>query len=81
MSERPWARGMIAGLAGTLAITASQMIEMQLTNRSSSSAPIKQDKRSPQLTEFSQQPGKVFKASIWGMSFPWTLVVSTLLGA
>ncbi len=40
-----------------------------------------QDERSPQLMEFPEQPGKVFKASIWGMSFPWTLVVSALLGA
>ncbi len=34
-------QGLVAGLAGTIAITASQMIEMQLTNRSSSSAPMK----------------------------------------
>jgi uncharacterized membrane protein len=39
------------------------------------------DERSPKLMQFPQKPGKVFKASIWGISFPWTLVVSTLLGA
>ena len=34
-------KGLIAGLSGTVAITASQMIEMQLTDRSMSSAPVK----------------------------------------
>ncbi|QJW91198.1 vitamin K epoxide reductase family protein [Spirosoma taeanense] len=38
------------------------------------------DKRSPTLLTFPQQSGSVFLASIWGMSFPWTLTVSMLLG-
>lgn len=38
------------------------------------------DERSPEMLAMPQTPGEVFKASIWGMSFPWTLVVSTLLG-
>lgn len=38
------------------------------------------DARSPQLIKLSAQPWSVFKASIWGMSFPWTLVVSALIG-
>jgi hypothetical protein len=38
------------------------------------------DDRSPELVSFPQQSWTVFKASIWGMSFPWTLVVSTVLG-
>ncbi|EMR03339.1 vitamin K epoxide reductase family protein [Cesiribacter andamanensis] len=38
------------------------------------------DERSPTLMQFPQMPGKVYKASIWGMSFPWTLTVSTLIG-
>lgn len=38
------------------------------------------DERTPKLMEFPQNPWKIFKASIWGMSFPWTLAVSTLLG-
>ncbi|WPP51878.1 vitamin K epoxide reductase family protein [Catalinimonas niigatensis] len=38
------------------------------------------DERSPKIMELPQHPWKVFKASIWGMSFPWTLVVSTVLG-
>ncbi len=38
------------------------------------------DDRSPELINFPQQPVKVFKASIWGMSFPWTLTISTILG-
>lgn len=33
-------KGLIAGFAGTLAITISQMIEMQITGRSMSSAPV-----------------------------------------
>lgn len=38
------------------------------------------DERSPALLDLPQKPGSIFKASIWGMSFPWTLVVSTALG-
>lgn len=38
------------------------------------------DERSPEVMEFPQKPGKVFMASIWGMSFPWALVLSTVLG-
>ncbi|MBU2045909.1 MAG: SPW repeat protein [Bacteroidetes bacterium] len=38
------------------------------------------DTRSPELINFPQQPVKVFKASIWGMSFPWTYNVATILG-
>ncbi|MBI1355751.1 MAG: vitamin K epoxide reductase [Acidobacteria bacterium] len=38
------------------------------------------DERSPALASLPEQPGKVFASSIWGMSFPWTLVVSALLG-
>lgn len=38
------------------------------------------DERSPELMKFPQKPLKVYKASIWGMSFPWTLSVSTLIG-
>jgi hypothetical protein len=38
------------------------------------------DERSPELMSLPQQPWTVFKALIWGMSFPWTLVVSAALG-
>ncbi|WP_439490114.1 vitamin K epoxide reductase family protein [Algoriphagus sp.] len=38
------------------------------------------DNRSPELISFPQKPGKVFKASIWGMSSSWTLTLSTILG-
>lgn len=38
------------------------------------------DERSPELMEFPQKKGAVFKASIWGMSFPRGLVLSALLG-
>lgn len=38
------------------------------------------DERSPELMTFSMHPGKMLKASVWGMSFPWTLIVSAMLG-
>lgn len=38
------------------------------------------DERSPALMELPQKPWQVFKASIWGMSFPWTLTASAVLG-
>ncbi len=38
------------------------------------------DDRSPELMEMPQKPWRVFRASIWGMSFPWTLAVSSALG-
>ena len=40
----------------------------------------KSDERSPELAEFAEKPWKVFKASIWGMSAPWKLTLSTILG-
>lgn len=41
---------------------------------------VNKDERSPQLMEFSNNPWKVIKASLWGISLPWTLVVSSFLG-
>lgn len=38
------------------------------------------DERTPELVSLPERPGAVFLASIWGMSFPWTLVASILLG-
>jgi len=38
------------------------------------------DQRSPEMAEFNDSPWKVFKSSIWGMSFPWMLTTSTILG-
>lgn len=38
------------------------------------------DERSPELMELPEKPAAVFKASVWGMSVPWTLGISTLLG-
>ena len=38
------------------------------------------DERSPELQSLPQQPGSVLAASIWGMSFPWTLTASAVLG-
>jgi len=38
------------------------------------------DERSPELATFVDSPWKVFKASIWGMTAPWTLTVSVIIG-
>lgn len=38
------------------------------------------DERTPGMATLPEQPGEVAAASIWGMSFPWTLVVSAALG-
>jgi hypothetical protein len=38
------------------------------------------DERSAELIELPQKPLAVFKSSVWGMSIPWTLAVSTLIG-
>ena len=39
-----------------------------------------EDKRTTDLTEFPNKPAAVFKSSVWGMSVPWTLGISTVLG-
>jgi hypothetical protein len=38
------------------------------------------DERAPELMALPEKPGAVFRASIWGMSFPWTLGVAALVG-
>lgn len=38
------------------------------------------DERSPALASLPEQPGAVLRASLWGMSVPWTLAVSAALG-
>lgn len=38
------------------------------------------DERSPELLNLPQRPWKVFLSSIWGMSFPWTLMTTTGFG-
>jgi hypothetical protein len=38
------------------------------------------DERTPALMSLPEQPRRVLLASIWGMSFPWTLVGSSVLG-
>ncbi len=38
------------------------------------------DERTTPLMAFPQKPWSVFKASIWGMSFPWTLVAAGVVG-
>ncbi len=38
------------------------------------------DERTPALIDFPDRPGALCKASIWGMSFPWTLSACSILG-
>ncbi|MBW3553202.1 MAG: vitamin K epoxide reductase family protein [Gemmatimonadetes bacterium] len=38
------------------------------------------DERTPPLHTLPDQPGTVLAASVWGMSVPWTLALSTALG-
>ncbi|MFL9845257.1 vitamin K epoxide reductase family protein [Flavobacterium rhizosphaerae] len=38
------------------------------------------DERSPKLQELPQKPGQVIAASLWGMSYPITLIISTIIG-
>lgn len=38
------------------------------------------DDRSPELMSLPARPGAVAAASLWGMTFPWTLVLSAALG-
>lgn len=38
------------------------------------------DERSPALVELPQRFGRVFAASIWGMSFPWNLLAAAAIG-
>lgn len=38
------------------------------------------DERTPEMMSLPEQPGAVVRASLWGMSLPWTLLVSTALG-
>lgn len=38
------------------------------------------DERSPELIDLPQKPGTVLGASLWGMSFPWALVLATVGG-
>ncbi|WP_317130772.1 vitamin K epoxide reductase family protein [Algoriphagus aquimarinus] len=38
------------------------------------------DQRSPELVTFVDNPWKVFKSSIWGMTAPWQLTISVIIG-
>ncbi len=39
-----------------------------------------EDERSPELMQLPEKPGAVLKSSVWGMSVPWTLAVSAVIG-
>ena len=38
------------------------------------------DRRTPKIATMAREPGPALAASVWGMSVPWTLAVSTLIG-
>lgn len=38
------------------------------------------DRRTPPLIDLPRQPGRLLKASLWGMSFPWTLAAAAVVG-
>lgn len=38
------------------------------------------DERSPEMMRLPDEPGTVLRASVWGMSVPWTLAVAAVLG-
>jgi hypothetical protein len=38
------------------------------------------DERSPDITELPDKFRKVLNASVWGMSAPWTLIISAVIG-
>jgi uncharacterized membrane protein len=38
------------------------------------------DQRSPEMATFVNNPWKVFKSSIWGMTAPWQLTISVIIG-
>ncbi len=40
-----------------------------------------EDDRTPELMSLPEQPGAVLQSSVWGMSVPWSLAASTVLGA
>lgn len=40
----------------------------------------REDERTPEMHTFPERPGPVASASLWGVSFPWTLVASAALG-
>ncbi len=43
-------------------------------------AEMNKDERSPGIMQLPVKFGEVFKASLWGMSAPWTLALSAALG-
>lgn len=38
------------------------------------------DERTPPLMKLPEEPGAVLRASVWGMSVPWTLAVAAAIG-
>ncbi|MHB1279131.1 MAG: vitamin K epoxide reductase family protein [Bacteroidia bacterium] len=38
------------------------------------------DQRSPEMAELGDKPLMVLKSTLWGMSFPWMLIITTVLG-
>lgn len=40
----------------------------------------RQDDRSPKINTFPQHPIEILKSSFWGMSFPWNLIITSVIG-
>jgi len=65
-------KGLIAGLAGTAAITISQMIEMKITKRKSSNAPAKAVKETLHIEAASPEDNEEFSNEVhWTYGTCW----------
>lgn len=65
-------KGLLAGLAGTAAITLSQMIEMRITKRKASEAPIKVAQQVADVKPASKESkGKVSQEIHWSYGTAW----------
>jgi hypothetical protein len=73
-------KGLIAGLAGTVAITISQMIEMSITNRKPSDAPAKAVKKTLHIKALEEYKQEFSNEVHWVYGTSWG-VMRGLLGA
>ncbi len=72
-------KGIIAGLAGTAAITISQMIEMQLTGRKTSDAPVKAAEKVLDVKPASKEDKEKMAQEVhWSYGTSWGVVRSLI---
>jgi hypothetical protein len=68
-------KGIVAGLAGTAAMTLSQMVEMKLTGRAKSKAPAEVANKALSVQEINEQDKEAFSTKIhWGYGSAWGAV-------